>query len=47
MHDLVTMKSLGVTPEYAAEMKQKGFGNLSVHELVSYEVAGCDPRVRG
>ena len=29
------MKSLGVTPEYAAEMKQKGFGDLGVHELIS------------
>jgi hypothetical protein len=37
------MKSLGVTPEYAAEMKQKGFGNLSVHELVSMKSLGVTP----
>jgi hypothetical protein len=40
---LITMKSLGVTPEYAAEMKQHGFGDLSVHELVSMKSLGITP----
>jgi hypothetical protein len=37
------MKSMGVTPEYAAEMKQKGFGNLNVHELVAMKSMGVTP----
>jgi hypothetical protein len=37
------MKSLGVTPEYAAEMKQKGFGDLNVHDLVAMKSLGVTP----
>ncbi len=37
------MKSLGVTPEYAAEMKKTGFGDLSVHELISLKAQGMTP----
>jgi hypothetical protein len=47
LHDLITMKSLGVTPEYAAEMKQKGFGDLSVHELISMKAQGMTPEYAG
>ena len=42
-HEVVTEKSMGVTPEYAAEMKQKGFGDLSVHELITMKSMGVTP----
>jgi hypothetical protein len=37
------MKSMGITPEYAAEMT-KGFGtNLSLHELIAMKSMGVTP----
>jgi hypothetical protein len=41
------MKSMGVTPEYAAEMKQKGFGDLNVHQLISLKAQGMTPEYAG
>jgi predicted metal-dependent phosphotriesterase family hydrolase len=41
------MKSMGVTPEYAAAMKQKGFGDLSVHELIALKAQGMTPEYAG
>ncbi len=46
-HELVAMKSLGVTPEYAAAMKQKGFGDINVHELISLKAQGMTPEYAG
>jgi hypothetical protein len=38
---------MGITPEYAAEMKQKGFGDLSVHELITLKAQGMTPEYAG
>ena len=43
VHELITMKSIGLTPEYAAEMKQAGFGDLGIHELISMRSQGMTP----
>jgi hypothetical protein len=37
------MKSMDVTPAYAAEMKQKGFGDLNVHDLMAMKSMGVTP----
>jgi predicted metal-dependent phosphotriesterase family hydrolase len=38
---------MGITPEYAAAMKQKGFGDLNVHELIALKSRGMTPEYAG
>lgn len=40
---LVSMKSLGVTPEYAKQMASVGFGKPTAHELMSLKAMGVTP----
>jgi hypothetical protein len=43
LNTLVSLKSLGVTPEYARQMGNLGFGKPSVHELISLKALGVTP----
>ena len=43
LDELVSLKSLGVTPEYAKEMAGLGLGKPSVHELISLKSLGVTP----
>lgn len=40
---LVSLKSVGVTPEYAKQMASVGFGKPSAHELMSLKAMGVTP----
>ena len=40
---LISLKSLGVTPEYAKSMAALGLGKPSVHELISLKALGVTP----
>jgi beta-lactamase regulating signal transducer with metallopeptidase domain len=43
LNTLISLKSLGVTPEYAKQMGALGFGKPSVHELISLKALGVTP----
>ena len=43
----MTEKSLGITPEYATAMKQKGFGDLDLHQLIALKAQGMTPEYAG
>jgi hypothetical protein len=43
LNTLISLKSLGVTPEYAKAMGALGFGKPSVHELISLKALGVTP----
>ncbi|WP_263353208.1 M56 family metallopeptidase [Acidicapsa acidisoli] len=43
LNTLISLKSLGVTPEYAKAMGALGFGKPSVHELLSLKALGVTP----
>jgi beta-lactamase regulating signal transducer with metallopeptidase domain len=43
LNELISLKSLGVTPEYAKQMGSLGFGKPSVHELLSLKALGVTP----
>ena len=43
LNTLISLKSLGVTPEYAKQMGNLGFGKPSVHELISLKALGVTP----
>jgi len=43
LNTLVSLKALGVTPEYASEMGTLGFGKPTVHELMSLKALGVTP----
>jgi beta-lactamase regulating signal transducer with metallopeptidase domain len=43
LNTLISLKSLGVTPEYAKQMGTLGFGKPSVHELMSLKALGVTP----
>jgi beta-lactamase regulating signal transducer with metallopeptidase domain len=43
LNTLISLKSLGVTPEYAKQMSALGFGKPSVHELISLKALGVTP----
>ena len=43
LNTLISLKSLGVTPEYAKQMGLLGFGKPSVHELISLKALGVTP----
>ena len=43
LNTLISLKSLGVTPEYAKQMGELGFGKPSVHELISLKALGVTP----
>jgi beta-lactamase regulating signal transducer with metallopeptidase domain len=43
LNALISMKSLGVTPEYAKAMGALGFGKPSVQELISMKALGVTP----
>lgn len=40
---LISLRSLGVTPEYAREMKHIGLGAPTLHELISLKSVGVSP----
>jgi beta-lactamase regulating signal transducer with metallopeptidase domain len=40
---LISLRSVGVTPEYAKRMAQVGFGTPKVHELVTLKAVGVSP----
>jgi hypothetical protein len=40
---LVSMKALGITPEYAKQMAAVGYGKPSAHELMSLKAMGVTP----
>jgi bla regulator protein blaR1 len=43
LNTLISLKSLGVTPEYAKAMGALGFGKPTVHELISLKALGVTP----
>jgi len=43
LNALVSLKSLGVTPEYAKQMGEVGLGKPTVHELISLKSLGVMP----
>ena len=43
LNALISMKSVGVTPEYAKAMANLGFGKPGVHELISLKALGVTP----
>jgi hypothetical protein len=43
LNTLISLKALGVTPEYAKAMGALGFGKPSVHELLSLKALGVTP----
>jgi hypothetical protein len=43
LNTLVTLKSLGVTPEYAKSMGAAGLGKPTVHELITLKSLGVTP----
>jgi hypothetical protein len=43
LNTLVSLKSLGVTPEYAKQMGELGFGKPSVQQLISLKALGVTP----
>jgi beta-lactamase regulating signal transducer with metallopeptidase domain len=43
LNALVSLKSLGVTPEYAKQMGKVGLGKPTVHELISLKSLGITP----
>lgn len=43
LNALVSLKSLGVTPEYAKQMGEAGLGKPTVHELISLKSLGVTP----
>jgi beta-lactamase regulating signal transducer with metallopeptidase domain len=43
LNTLISLKSLGVTPEYAKAMGTLGFGKPTVHELISLKALGVTP----
>jgi hypothetical protein len=43
LNALVSLKSLGVTPEYAKQMGEVGLGKPTVHELISLKSLGVTP----
>ncbi len=43
MHDLTSMKAVGVTPEYVANLKSSGFAPKDLHEVVSMRAVGVTP----
>ena len=43
LNTLISLKSLGVTPEYAKQMGALGFGKPTVHELISLKALGVTP----
>jgi beta-lactamase regulating signal transducer with metallopeptidase domain len=42
-NDLVSMKSVGVTPEFAKKMAAVGLGKPTAHELISLKAVGVTP----
>jgi len=43
LNTLVSLKSLGVTPEYAKSMGAAGLGKPTVHELITLKSLGVTP----
>jgi len=43
LNTLISLKSLGVTPEYAKQMASLGFGKPEIHELISLKALGVTP----
>jgi hypothetical protein len=43
MHELISMKALGITPEYVAELKSGGLAPGDLHELISFKSVGVTP----
>jgi beta-lactamase regulating signal transducer with metallopeptidase domain len=41
--DLITLRSVGVTPEYITQMRGTGLGDLSLDEIVAMRVQGVTP----
>jgi predicted metal-dependent phosphotriesterase family hydrolase len=43
VQDLIAMKSLGVTPEYLASLKQSGLAPKDLNQAVSFKALGVTP----
>jgi len=43
MHELISLKSLGVTPEYVEGLRQSGIGPKNFHEVVTEKALGVTP----
>jgi hypothetical protein len=43
LHELISFRAVGVTPEYAKAMTSVGFQGLSTHDLVSLKAQGVTP----
>ena len=43
VHELITLKSLGVTQEYVSALKQSGLGPKNFHEVVTEKSLGITP----
>jgi hypothetical protein len=43
LHELIALKSLGITPEYLAALKQSGLGPKDLHEAVAMKSMGITP----
>lgn len=41
--DLITLRSVGVTPEYISQMRNTGFGNISLDDIVAMRSVGVTP----
>jgi hypothetical protein len=43
LHELISFRAVGVTPEYAKAMASAGIPRLSAHDLVSLKAQGVSP----
>jgi hypothetical protein len=43
MHEVISMKAMGITPEYVAELKAAGIAPGNLHELTSFRAVGVTP----
>ncbi len=42
-HDITTLSSVGVTPEYVQQIRELGFKNISAHDIIQFHSVGVKP----